>query len=90
MCCSLRASTNETGDEVRLRTPFLYVEARGESQILLSGTARHHLVRSPSTLGLVDPPEAHRPAQRHACVAGDPVVHLSYLFIPTILTGATT
>ena len=39
----------ETGDEVRLRTPFLYVEARGESQILLSGTARHHLVRSPST-----------------------------------------
>ena len=39
----------ERGDEVRLRTPFLYVEARGESQILLSGTARHHLVRSPST-----------------------------------------
>ncbi|MGF6351939.1 aromatic-ring-hydroxylating dioxygenase subunit beta [Variovorax sp. W2I14] len=39
----------ETGGEVRLRTPFLYVEARGESQILLSGTARHHLVRSPST-----------------------------------------
>jgi 3-phenylpropionate/cinnamic acid dioxygenase small subunit len=33
---------------VRLRTPFLYVEARGESQILLSGTARHHLVRTPS------------------------------------------
>lgn len=39
----------ERGDEVRLRTPFLYVEARGEAQILLSGTARHHLVRAPST-----------------------------------------
>ncbi len=39
---------DETGDEVRLRTPFLYVEARGDSQILLSGTARHHLVRTPS------------------------------------------
>jgi len=38
----------ETGDEVRLRTPFLYVEARGESQILLSGTARHHLAQTPS------------------------------------------
>jgi len=38
----------ETDGEVRLRTPFLYVEARGESQILLSGTARHHLVRTPS------------------------------------------
>ena len=36
----------ETGDEVRLRTPFLYVEARGESQILLTGSARHHLVRT--------------------------------------------
>jgi 3-phenylpropionate/cinnamic acid dioxygenase small subunit len=39
---------SETGDEVRLRTPFLYVEARGESQILLSGTARHHLTQTPS------------------------------------------
>ena len=39
---------SETGDEVRLRTPFLYVEARGESQILLSGTARHHLAQTPS------------------------------------------
>lgn len=38
----------ETGDAVRLRTPFLYVEARGESQILLAGTARHRLVRTPT------------------------------------------
>lgn len=37
-----------TSDEVRLHTPFLYVEARGESQILLTGTARHHLVRTPT------------------------------------------
>lgn len=38
----------EMSDEVRLRTPFLYTEARGESQILLTGTARHHLVRTPA------------------------------------------
>lgn len=38
----------EAGDAVRLRTPFLYIEARGESQILLTGTARHHLVRTPT------------------------------------------
>ncbi|MCY1382568.1 hypothetical protein D9M69_706020 [compost metagenome] len=38
----------ETSDAVRLRTPFLYTEARGESQILLTGTARHHLVRAPT------------------------------------------
>ncbi|MDP9962478.1 3-phenylpropionate/cinnamic acid dioxygenase small subunit [Variovorax paradoxus] len=37
----------ETNDAVRLRTPFLYIEARGESQILLTGTARHRLVRTP-------------------------------------------
>ena len=40
---------HESAGEVRLRTPFIYIEARGESQILLSGTARHHLVRTPST-----------------------------------------
>ena len=39
---------HESADEVRLRTPFLYVEARGEDQVLLSGTARHHLVRTPA------------------------------------------
>ncbi|KQX95896.1 aromatic-ring-hydroxylating dioxygenase subunit beta [Variovorax sp. Root473] len=38
----------ETGEEVRLRTPFLYIEARGDDQILLSGTARHHLIRTPT------------------------------------------
>ena len=38
----------ESADEVRLRTPFLYIEARGEDQVLLSGTARHHLVRTPA------------------------------------------
>jgi 3-phenylpropionate/cinnamic acid dioxygenase small subunit len=36
----------ETGEEVRLRTPFLYIEARGADQFLLSGTARHHLIRT--------------------------------------------
>ncbi|MNU46219.1 2-halobenzoate 1,2-dioxygenase small subunit [compost metagenome] len=35
-------------DDVRLRTPFLYIEARGDDQILLSGTARHHLIRTPT------------------------------------------
>ena len=39
---------HDSADEVRLRTPFLYVEARGEDQVLLSGTARHHLVRTPA------------------------------------------
>lgn len=39
---------HESDGEVRLRTPFLYVEARGEAQVLLSGTARHHLVRTPA------------------------------------------
>lgn len=38
----------EGADEVRLRTPFLYIEARGDDQLLLSGTARHHLVRTPT------------------------------------------
>lgn len=37
---------HESDGEVRLRTPFLYVEARGEAQVLLSGAARHHLVRA--------------------------------------------
>jgi len=34
------------GGEVRLRTPFVYVESRGGAQLLLSGTARHRLVRT--------------------------------------------
>ncbi|MES2250828.1 MAG: aromatic-ring-hydroxylating dioxygenase subunit beta [Pseudomonadota bacterium] len=36
----------EGADDVRLRTPFLYIEARGDDQLLLSGTARHHLIRT--------------------------------------------
>jgi 3-phenylpropionate/cinnamic acid dioxygenase small subunit len=31
--------------EVALRTPFVYVEARGEDQVTLAGTCRHLLVR---------------------------------------------
>ena len=38
----------EGADDVRLCTPFLYIEARGDDQILLSGTARHHLIRTPT------------------------------------------
>jgi 3-phenylpropionate/cinnamic acid dioxygenase small subunit len=30
---------------VRLRTPFVYVEARGDAQLMLTGTCRHHLAR---------------------------------------------
>ncbi|MFM9921638.1 aromatic-ring-hydroxylating dioxygenase subunit beta [Variovorax sp. H27-G14] len=37
----------QSDDEARLRTPFLYVEARGQDHVLLSGTAHHHLVRTP-------------------------------------------
>ncbi|ABM58411.1 aromatic-ring-hydroxylating dioxygenase subunit beta [Verminephrobacter eiseniae] len=38
----------EADGQAWLRTPFLYVEARGQEQTLLSGTARHHLVRTPA------------------------------------------
>jgi len=33
-----------------LRTPFLYIEARGEEQLLLAGSYRHLLVRTPAGL----------------------------------------
>ncbi|MDM0056928.1 aromatic-ring-hydroxylating dioxygenase subunit beta [Variovorax fucosicus] len=36
------------GDTVALRTPFLYVEARGDAQVLLAGTCRHLLARTPT------------------------------------------
>lgn len=36
------------GDEAWLRTPFVYVEAQGPHQILLTGSARHRLVRAGS------------------------------------------
>ena len=32
--------------EVLLHTPFLYVESRGEQQLLLAGSLRHRLVRT--------------------------------------------
>jgi 3-phenylpropionate/cinnamic acid dioxygenase small subunit len=37
-----RASRNEA----QLRTPFVYVEAQGAHEIMLTGSARHRLVRS--------------------------------------------
>jgi 3-phenylpropionate/cinnamic acid dioxygenase small subunit len=41
-----RLEPAESGGEVRrLRTPFVYVEARGESELMLAGTCRHALVR---------------------------------------------
>jgi len=41
-----RPVVEATGDAGhRLRTPFLYVEARGDHELMLSGTCRHHLVR---------------------------------------------
>ena len=33
-----------------LRTPFLYIEARGEEQLMLAGSYRHLLVRTPQGL----------------------------------------
>ena len=33
--------------EVRLRTPFIYVEAQGEEQILLAGVCSHRLMPAP-------------------------------------------
>lgn len=38
------------GNDYRLRTPFVYVEARGEQQTVLAGTWRHWLVRVDDTL----------------------------------------
>ena len=47
----LQRSNIEAADEstgaLTLRTPFIYVEARGEKQILLAGTCRHLLARTP-------------------------------------------
>ncbi|VTU37787.1 Benzene 1,2-dioxygenase subunit beta [Variovorax sp. PBL-H6] len=43
----LQRSVIEQDDEagLSLSTPFIYVEARGEEQLLLAGTCRHLLVR---------------------------------------------
>jgi 3-phenylpropionate/cinnamic acid dioxygenase small subunit len=32
--------------ELTLHTPFIYIEARGEAQVMLTGTCRHRLVRT--------------------------------------------
>jgi 3-phenylpropionate/cinnamic acid dioxygenase small subunit len=37
---------SEEGEVVILRTPFLYVEQRGDDQTLLTGSYRHELLRS--------------------------------------------
>jgi 3-phenylpropionate/cinnamic acid dioxygenase small subunit len=44
----LQASQQVAGDadSCELRTPFLYIESRGERQLLLAGTATHRLVRA--------------------------------------------
>jgi 3-phenylpropionate/cinnamic acid dioxygenase small subunit len=41
----VEAEGADDGD-ILLRTPFIYVEARGEDQILLAGSCRHRLVRT--------------------------------------------
>jgi 3-phenylpropionate/cinnamic acid dioxygenase small subunit len=43
---SILEAVGEGGDgSVRLRTPFVYVEARGEHELMLAGTCRHRLGR---------------------------------------------
>jgi 3-phenylpropionate/cinnamic acid dioxygenase small subunit len=44
----LQASTQLAGDDsaCELRTPFLYIESRGERQLLLAGACTHRLVRA--------------------------------------------
>jgi 3-phenylpropionate/cinnamic acid dioxygenase small subunit len=44
----LQASTPLSGDAqgCELRTPFLYVESRGERQLMLAGACTHRLVRA--------------------------------------------
>ena len=41
-------SLESEGATVVLRTPFIYVEARGDDQLVLAGTCRHQLVRGAS------------------------------------------
>jgi 3-phenylpropionate/cinnamic acid dioxygenase small subunit len=38
--------TLDEPDRCELRTPFLYIEVRGERQLMLAGTALHRLVKS--------------------------------------------
>ena len=44
----LQASTQLAGDDsaCELRTPFLYIESRGDRQLLLAGACTHRLVRA--------------------------------------------
>ena len=46
----LQRSTVEHADAgtAALRTPFVYVEARGDAQLVLAGTCRHRLVAGPA------------------------------------------
>ncbi|HEY2254017.1 MAG TPA: aromatic-ring-hydroxylating dioxygenase subunit beta [Variovorax sp.] len=48
----LQRSTIEHEDaasgEIALRTPFLYIEQRGDDQVLLAGSCRHLLVPAPA------------------------------------------
>ena len=38
---------DDASGEIVLSTPFIYVEARGDEQVMLAGTCRHLLVREP-------------------------------------------
>jgi 3-phenylpropionate/cinnamic acid dioxygenase small subunit len=40
-------SEDAEAGEIALRTPFIYVEARGEDQVMLAGSYRHLLRRTP-------------------------------------------
>ena len=42
------ASQGAPAAALTLRTPFVYVESRGDAQVLLAGSCRHELVRSTS------------------------------------------
>jgi 3-phenylpropionate/cinnamic acid dioxygenase small subunit len=42
---TVEAAGEEGGGSVRMRTPFVYVEARGEHEMMLAGTCRHLLGR---------------------------------------------
>ncbi len=42
----IEAVADGSASQARLRTPFLYIEARGDAQVMLAGTCRHRLARS--------------------------------------------
>ncbi len=41
---------DKASGEMTLRTPFIYIEARGDDQVLLAGNCRHQLVQGPDGL----------------------------------------